>query len=229
MPVFDRDSTCTGRKRAHTLMWQYGLALLLALSVAQAAADEVIARVVSLQGEAIVGVSQPVQRGTALREGDRISTEEEARVRLRFIGGSLLTLGAETELEITRYQPANGDSNQQAYFRVLRGVFLAVAEGVSSEDSEYRIETPAATMGIRGTMVWGGYFIPGQADYVLLGGGPVEIANEQGTVLLTDGGQGTTVRVDAEGLPLQEPDAPSVWTADKVFEAVTTIALPGNR
>lgn len=205
------------------------MALTLLVLALPAAADEVIARVVSLQGSAQLNSDAAVQRGTALRVGDSIATAPEARARLRFIGGSLLTLGADTELEIARYEPAAQTAEQQAHFRVLRGVFLAVAEGVSSADSAYLIETPAATMGIRGTIVWGGYFIPGQADYVLFGGGPVEVFNEQGTVLLTEGGQGTTVRVDADGRPLAEPDAPDFWTPAKVFEATTTIAVPGGQ
>ncbi|TGG93225.1 hypothetical protein E4656_09190 [Natronospirillum operosum] len=209
---------------------RYSLMALTLLGLAlPAAADDVIARVVSLQGAAQLNSDATVQRGTALRVGDSIVTAPEARARLRFIGGSLLTLGADTELEIARYEPATQTAEQQAHFRVLRGVFLAVAEGVSSADSAYLIETPAATMGIRGTIVWGGYFIPGQADYVLFGGGPVEVFNEQGTVLLTEGGQGTTVRVDADGRPLAEPDAPGFWTPAKVFEATTTIAAPGGQ
>ncbi|MCH8551460.1 MAG: FecR family protein [Natronospirillum sp.] len=211
------------------LRWPLLASLLLGLmlfSVPVLAAD-VIARVVSLQGSAQVSDGSTVQRGTALRAGDRIETGAESRARLRFIGGSMLTLGEQTELEITRYEPAQGGDPQQAHFRVLQGVFLAVAEGVTSADSEFRIETPAATMGIRGTIVWGGYFLPDQADYILLGGGPVEISNDLGSVLLTEAGQGTTVSVDQDGLATNSPDEPEAWTPSKLWEAVTTISLPG--
>ncbi len=224
MPSENRSAVCV-----HSLMRQCGLVLILALAAGPVVAEEVIARVVSLQGEAVTGDSQTVRRGTALREGDRISTGEEARVRLRFIGGSLLTLGADTELEVVRYEPARNGDAQQAHFRVLKGVFLAVAEGVTPGESEYRIETPAASMGIRGTIVWGGYFIPGQADYVLFGGGPVEVSNDAGSVMLTEGGVGTSVQVDDAGRPVRAPDAPAAWAPGKVFEATTTIATPAGR
>lgn len=203
-------------------------ALLMSVAwVGLASANErPVARVVSITGTAQLDDSAAVVRGSALQEGSIIETGAESRLRMRFNGGSLLTLGENTRFEISRYEPATETTEQTAYFRVLSGVILAIADGVTPGTDAYVIETPAASIGIRGTIVWGGYFIPGQADYILLEGGPVTITNASGEVLLTEVGQGSTVLVDDDGRDQTAPYEPEFWDGAKLFEAVTTIAFP---
>ncbi|WLD58002.1 FecR family protein [Salinispirillum sp. LH 10-3-1] len=204
-----------------------GTLLLSAGLVGVVSANErPVARVVSLTGTAQLDDSAAATRGTALHEGSIVETGADSRLRMRFNGGSLLTLGENTRFEISRYEPATDTTEQTAYFRVLSGVILAIADGVTPGTDAYVIETPAASIGIRGTIVWGGYFIPGQADYILLEGGPVTITNTSGEVLLTEIGQGTTVLVDDDGRDQTAPYEPEFWDGAKLFEAVTTIAFP---
>ena len=204
-----------------------GTLLLSAGLVGVVSANErPVARVVSLTGTAQLDDNAAATRGTALHEGSIVETGADSRLRMRFNGGSLLTLGENTRFEISRYEPATDTTEQTAYFRVLSGVILAIADGVTPGTDAYVIETPAASIGIRGTIVWGGYFIPGQADYILLEGGPVTITNTSGEVLLTEIGQGTTVLVDDDGRDQTAPYEPEFWDGAKLFEAVTTIAFP---
>ncbi|MEX1056685.1 MAG: FecR domain-containing protein [Natronospirillum sp.] len=207
------------------LLWGALLGLSLWSGAAWASSHDVVARVVAVQGDAVLNAGASLSRGSALRQGDLVSTGADARLRLRFLGGSLLTLGGETQLEVTRYEPATEDQAQQAYFRLLDGVMLAVADGVTQGESDYIIETTAGTMGIRGTIVWGGYFVPGQADFVLFEGGPVEITNDLGSVTLTTPGQGTSIPIDDDQRGLQAPFEPALWSPAKVFNASTTIAF----
>lgn len=195
-------------------------------SIGAVAQERPAARVVSLAGDALLDDRIAVSRGTALFQGNSVLTGEEARLRMRFNGGSLLTLGENTRFEVTRFEPATDNTEQTAYFRLLSGVILAIADGITPGSEAFVIETPAASIGIRGTIVWGGYFIPGQADYILLEGGPVTITNAAGEVTLTEPGQGTTILVDDDGQPLTPPYEPVFWAGEKLFEAVTTIALP---
>lgn len=221
----------SARGESHISIFNVSLrgALLLALVlgvVSQAQADEVVGRVISVQGEAEIRNDESVQRGTAIHEGDTINTGSDTRVRMRFVGGSVITLGADTQFEVATYQPASEQQPQQARFRLLDGVVLAFAEGVSgTSDEDYIIETQAASMGIRGTIVWGGYFVADQADFVLFKGGPVDIFNDLGSVTLTEPGQGTTVLVDDDGVGIDAPFLPEFWTPEKAFEATTTIAF----
>lgn len=210
--------------------WFYVLLLAFCgTAMAQTAASETPpARVVSVTGSAFVDDASPIGRGTALHVGQIIETGPNSRVRMRFVGGSLLTLGENTRFELTQYEPATNNAPQQAYFRVLEGVILAIAEGITPGTDSFVIETKAATMGIRGTIAWGGYFIPGQADFVLLEGGPVVISNAFGTTELRDPGQGTTVLVDPTGEGQTAPYDPEFWSAEKAFDAITTIAVPSN-
>lgn len=200
--------------------------LMLYFAASHSFADDVVGRVIAISGDAELHQGDAVQRGTALREGDTLTTGEDARVRMRFVGGSVITVGADSRFEVATYRPARDEQPQQARFRLLDGVVLAFAEGVAGhEDEEYVIETQAASMGIRGTIVWGGYFIAEQADFVLFKGGPVDITNDIGSVTLTEPGQGTTVPVDADGVGVDGPFEPEFWTPAKAFEATTTIAF----
>lgn len=208
------------------LILSVGTLMVWASVVGVAIANErPIARVVSLTGNAELDDRESASRGTALFEGSVVETGPDSRLRMRFNGGSLLTLGENTRFEISRYEPATDSSEQVAYFRVLSGVILAIADGVTAGSDSYVIETPAASIGIRGTIVWGGYFIPGQADYVLLEGGPVSVSNASGEVLLTDVGAGTTVMVDDAGRDETAPGDPVAWDGEKLFQAITTIAF----
>ena len=54
-------------------------------------------------GEAAV---QPLEVGTELYEGDRLSTAEGARLKVEFVDGSVVQLGASTELALDWFQHA---------------------------------------------------------------------------------------------------------------------------
>lgn len=214
------------RNLFHVLPTSILVVFTFAFAASQSLADDVVGRVIAISGDAEVHEGNTVQRGTALREGDTLTTGEDTRVRMRFVGDSVITVGANSRFEVATYRPARDGEPQRARFRLLDGVVLAFAEGVAGhEDEEYVIETQAASMGIRGTIVWGGYFIAEQADFVLFKGGPVDITNDIGSVTLTEPGQGTTVPVDDDGVGVDGPIDPEFWTPAKAFEATTTIAF----
>ena len=78
------------------------------------------------------------------------------------------------------------------------------------------IRTPLATLGIRGTTVWGGPIDDGYGVFVQ--SGQVVVSTQRGRVTLGPG-QGTMLR------PRQAPEAVKTWPAAKVERALATVAL----
>ena len=84
---------------------------LLCLASLHAAAAEPVGSVAALVGQAQVkrsGESQPrsLRVGAEVFEGDRIQTAADTRLRLSMVDGSTLTLGAATDLSLSRFHYA---------------------------------------------------------------------------------------------------------------------------
>lgn len=141
------------------------------------------------------GVKQPLQAGAALLPGDRLSTGKEARVVLNMPDDSTVKLGEQVQFEIRELEPARTDQPFRGFLRVLAGAFRYTTNpSGKAKKREMDVQVGTATIGIRGTDVWGKSG-PKQ-DLVCLLEGKIEIS-----------------RQDAPPVPMQEPL--SVYTATR--------------
>ncbi len=93
-----------------------------------------------------------LQRGDAIYVGDTVATAADGRVRLAFTDGGSMTLRPGTRLLIESYQYNNEPETDNQATRLLRGGLRAVTGAIGEGRHEsYTLETPVATMGIRGT------------------------------------------------------------------------------
>lgn len=92
--------------------------------------------------------------GDRLYEGDKIITNSSSMVRLEFADESEYVLGSKSEFEINRflYQEENTESGFIATMKLIIGAVSAKSGiiGKAAPD-RYRLDTPLATVGIRGT------------------------------------------------------------------------------
>jgi hypothetical protein len=88
--------------------------------------------------------------GDLVYQGDVVRTGADGRVSINFTDGTSfnLTNNANMTLNEFVYDP-NGKSNS-TLFNLSKGTFTFVA-GMTAKTGDMKIETPAATMGIRGT------------------------------------------------------------------------------
>lgn len=119
------------------------------------AAGEVIGHVLKLSGSATVirnGVSIELHIGDAVQKGDVVQTGSDSTIGLTFIDGSAfgMTSNARMVLNEMIYDP-NGSSNS-SLISLVQGTITFVA-GQTAKNGNMRVETPVATMGIRGTAV----------------------------------------------------------------------------
>jgi hypothetical protein len=94
--------------------------------------------------------STPVRPDVPIRSGDRIRTGTDGRVQLRFSDGALISIRSDSDFRVESY--AFDAVRQRGFFELVQGSLRAVSGGVGKRDrDDWRLRTPTATIGIRGT------------------------------------------------------------------------------
>ncbi|WP_082641427.1 VCBS domain-containing protein [Bradyrhizobium yuanmingense] len=129
------------------------------VQVAQAApgagAGQVIGHVTKLVGSATAirnGVSVILNNGDNVEKGDVVSTGADSTLGITFIDGTVFGLSSNARMVLNEmvYDP-NG-SNNSSLLSLVAGTITFVA-GETAKRGDMKVDTPVATMGIRGTAV----------------------------------------------------------------------------
>lgn len=129
------------------------------VQVAQAApgasAAQVIGHVTKLVGSATAirnGVSVILNNGDNVEKGDVVSTGADSTLGITFIDGTVFGLSSNARMVLNEmvYDP-NGSSNS-SLLSLVAGTITFVA-GETAKHGDMKVDTPVATMGIRGTAV----------------------------------------------------------------------------
>ncbi len=200
------------------------LMLLMPGGPARAQAVSAIGAVGELVGDCDVSragesAARPLAVGSELFEGDRVRTAEDARLRLEFVDGSVVQLGAGTELALDWFLHAPEQQTQNVVLRASAGIFRVIAQLVLPH-AAYVVQTPTAAASVRGTD-WIVEAAAGETAIVALAG-QVAVRNVADAVpgeVVLGPGEGVTV---AAGAP---PPAPTVWgdARREAFIARTTV------
>ncbi len=121
---------------------------------AQPSAQPVIGRVDALSGGATVvrnGVAVTLNIGDTVRKGDVVQTAGGSTVAIVFADGSTFSISANARMVLNEFV-YNAGGNNSALISLVQGTFSFVA-GQVAKNGDMRVETPVATMGIRGTAV----------------------------------------------------------------------------
>jgi VCBS repeat-containing protein len=130
------------------------------------AAATVIGHVTKLTGSATAirnGVSIQLNMGDNVQKGDVVQAGADSSLGLTFIDGTVFGLSANARMVLNEmvYDP-NGSSNS-SLLSLVQGTITFVA-GETAKHGDMKVDTPVATMGIRGTavLVEIGFEVPGQ-------------------------------------------------------------------
>ncbi|MET0219737.1 MAG: FecR domain-containing protein, partial [Tardiphaga sp.] len=145
-------------------------ALVGEVQVAQAggtaAAAQVIGTVSKLTGSATAirnGVSVTLNVGDQVQKGDVVQAGADSSLNLTFIDGTVFGLSANARMVLNEmvYDPQGSSNN--SLLSLIQGTITFVA-GETAKNGDMRVDTPVATMGIRGTavLVEIGFEVPGQ-------------------------------------------------------------------
>lgn len=206
---------------------------------------EVAGYVTRVRGEVVSETTagrRPLALGHALHLGDRLMTGVDARLEARMQDGMVITLGEKTEFVVQQVIGVTPNSNS-SIFELVKGVFRSAtapdAKPQPQPREPCRVETPVATIGIRGTDLWGGFNLLDAGartlDVVMLEGKGVYVESHGRRVELNQAGTGTTVQGFyphpalslAEEMASQNAAAPTpskIWGEKKLQAAQRTVA-----
>ena len=114
-----------------------------------------IGKVINLSGSATSthadGVSVDLKVGDPVFQGDVVQTGPDSKLGVSFLDDTVFSMSADARMVLDElvYDPANV-ANSSMVFNLVQGSFVFVT-GAIAPTGNMKIETPVATMGIRGT------------------------------------------------------------------------------
>ncbi|AYF44256.1 MULTISPECIES: FecR domain-containing protein [unclassified Halobacteriovorax] len=129
----------------------FQIALVLNLSILNAAGDKGVAKVMKKRGKVfITQTKKKLKKGDWVPEGASITTKSRSFVKLLFIDKSNLTLGANSQMEIKQFPKKKAGIinlvNGQLRSKVSKNYLQ-----IDKKKSKLFIKTKTAAMGVRGT------------------------------------------------------------------------------
>lgn len=175
------------------------------------------------------GAWMPLGIADQVFEGDAIRTRKDARLIIQFADSSSLTLGENARITLDGFvynASVRDKPSESQTISIMIGVFRFISGAIAKAEPQRTIlNTPVATIGIRGTQFLGGELTvgmpPGQQHYGFqIESGAIEVRSAGGTGLLDEPGEGTF-------LPLTGLAAPVVrqWRAEVQAEALDALAF----
>lgn len=156
------------------------------------------------------GRVRPITHGAHVYQGDTIHTNR-GRAQLRFSDGTYTSLQPETEFRIDDYKFKGQDSSAaKGFFSLLKGGLRTITGLIGKlRHANYRLTTPSATIGIRGTE-----FLAVVRDglEVTVGEGSIEVCNHGGCTTFTNGESGYVA--DDNTKPIYTDEKPEAPPAD---------------
>jgi hypothetical protein len=167
------------------------------------------------------GAQRAAARGAELREGETILTSANGLAQLRLADGGMISVRGDTELKLDRFAYRGKDDRSASFLvSLLKGGFRSVTGLIGQLNRDgYKVNTPFATIGIRGTVH--NPFVqlpappgqqtpvaPGAYDYV-----------EQGAIAMqTPQGQTLTIGAQQAGFVSQAGVAQILPTVPPIFQ-----------
>lgn len=132
------------------------LAILMLAMASLPAKAEAVARIALTVGESrrvdASGHTELLRLGTVLSEGDRITTGKDSIAIIVFSDEGRVSLRADSELLIRRYRVDPSGAETQLQFDLVRGAVRQISgQAARLQPERYRLNTPIAAIGVRGT------------------------------------------------------------------------------
>jgi len=181
--------------------------LFFAVGSSVAVAGEVVGKVVAVRGNVLAVDADGAGRQLVLREsvfeGDTVKTGANGRLQMLFSDQTIVSLGRNTEMELARYAWSPDQQTGEMTTRVKEGAFRIMGGAITRSSPEnFVTETPAATIGVRGSL-YSGLVSADILSVLFQGGKGIDIITEHGAVAITTPGFGTRVSM---GKPPRKPN-----------------------
>jgi len=205
---------------------------MMSLPSVSAANESEAGKVIFIFGQAwkhsVDGGKHDLKRGMKVHVGETIETSSNGQVQIRMNDNGLIAIrpGSQFKIQAYKYSQLKGadSSGDKSHFQLLKGGFRSITGAVGQRDKKaYKVTTPVATIGIRGTD-YSARLCSGdcqQADGLYTGvwQGGVSVSNESGTADI-DAGQYAYV-ASANTSPVTVPSLPADLLVSSTGSAAT--------
>lgn len=175
-----------------------------------------------VQQTSLAGQNRAIHKGDAVNEGDTLSSSPYALAKIKMRDGGLITMRSDTQFKIDTYTfNGKSDGSEQLFFSIIKGGFRSVTGLIGKLNKKgYRIGTPWAVLGIRGTDHEILFVAPGSnlaklspaGTYDKVNSGATTLANEKGMIVILPKQMGYVSAPDQK--PKLQPVNPKLFTVD---------------
>lgn len=155
--------------------------------------------------------------GAPVYQSDRIVTGPEARVKLELVDGTVVAIGAETEVELTEYAVIEDNNRLSAVLSLIRGIIRSTVTG-GDPPAPFDIRTQAAVASVRSTE-WIVEVKNGKTAVFVVEGLVAVTTDRPPAAVLLEPTFGTDVEVGGE------PSPPVKWGEPRVNAALANTAI----
>ena len=130
------------------------LAAVATVAAIPAFAEEDTALLVASRGEVYAeneADRRTLQQGDSVEEQERVITGEKSFAVLQFVDGAKVTVRPNSVLDIKEYRYNGADENAATLSLVQGGLRIVTGAMTKTEPEAFKVETPVALMGVRGT------------------------------------------------------------------------------
>jgi len=136
------------------------------------------------------GQAHALQKGSAVHEGDTLTTDKGASAQVKMRDGGFVAVRPDSRLKFDKFVfTGEIDGNEKSFFSLLKGGFRAITGLIGHKNKEnFRITTASATIGVRGTDHETFVVLPGSELAATVPAGTYNKVNAGETVMTTDKG-----------------------------------------
>jgi len=157
-------------KARPALTWLLALTTLGLALAGSVQAAQTVGTVTDLSGPLLVrrtdGTVKVLSQQSAVEQGDTLVSEKGTYARIKFIDNSEITLRPNTQFKVENFSyEAAKPENDSAIFSLIKGGLRSITGLLGKRNKErFGLNTPTATIGIRGTIFIAEYYPPSGSD-----------------------------------------------------------------
>jgi len=136
------------------------------------------------------GHAHQAQKGGAINEGDTLTSAQKSSAQIKMQDGGLIAIRPDSQMKFDQFVfTGKEDGSEKSFFSVFKGGFRAITGAIGQVNKQnYRITTPTASIGIRGSDHETLVIIPGGPLAQLAPTGSYSKVNVGGTSMTTNEG-----------------------------------------
>lgn len=160
------------------------------------------------------GQTRAAERGALIVAGDTVETTS-GRLQMRMVDGAYISLQPQTLLRLDQYAAAAGVGVEQGLLGLLRGGLRTITGAIGRVNrANYRLVTPTATIGIRGT------------EFAATADNGTRVNVTDGTVALCNDGGCVDIGAGQSGFAPDQQSRPTLSFAPARLPPTASNALP---